>query len=32
MKNLYVGNMSFQITESDLTELFKAFGQVRACA
>ena len=28
MKNLYVGNMSFQITESDLTELFKAFGQV----
>jgi RNA recognition motif-containing protein len=29
MKNLYVGNMSFQITESDLTELFKAFGQVR---
>ena len=28
MKNLYVGNMSFQTTESDLTELFKAFGQV----
>jgi RNA recognition motif-containing protein len=28
VKNLYVGNMSFQTTESDLTELFKAFGQV----
>ena len=28
MKNLYVGNLSFQTTESDLTELFKAFGQV----
>jgi RNA recognition motif-containing protein len=28
MKNLFVGNMSFQTTESDLSELFKAFGQV----
>src|SRR5271163_4280894 len=28
MKNLFVGNMSFQTTESELTELFKAFGQV----
>ena len=28
MKNLFVGNMSFQTKESDLTELFKAFGQV----
>jgi RNA recognition motif-containing protein len=28
MKNLFVGNMSFHTTESELTELFKAFGQV----
>jgi cold-inducible RNA-binding protein len=28
MKNLFVGNMSFQTTESDLQEMFKAFGQV----
>src|SRR5580698_9699040 len=28
MKNLFVGNMSFQTTESDLTELFKGFGEV----
>jgi cold-inducible RNA-binding protein len=28
MKNLFVGNMSFQTTEGDLSELFKAFGQV----
>lgn len=28
MKNLFVGNLSFQTTESDLNELFKAFGQV----
>lgn len=28
MKNLFVGNMNFQTTESDLNELFKAFGQV----
>ena len=28
MKSLFVGNMSFQTTESDLTELFKPFGQV----
>ncbi len=28
MKNLFVGNMSFQMTESELSELFKAFGQV----
>jgi cold-inducible RNA-binding protein len=28
MKNLFVGNMSFQTTESELSELFKAFGRV----
>src|ERR1700682_5510950 len=28
MKSLFVGNMSFQTTESDLGELFKPFGQV----
>jgi len=28
MKNLFVGNLSFQTTESDLQELFKPFGQV----
>jgi RNA recognition motif-containing protein len=28
MKNLLVGNMSFQMTEADLNDLFKPFGQV----
>jgi cold-inducible RNA-binding protein len=28
MKSLFVGNMSFQTTESELSELFKPFGQV----
>jgi|SRR5690348_2991641 RNA recognition motif-containing protein len=28
MKNIFVGNMSFQTTEGDLGELFKPFGQV----
>ena len=28
MKNLFVGNMSFQTTEADLNALFKPFGQV----
>jgi cold-inducible RNA-binding protein len=28
MKNLFVGNLSFQTTESELTALFKEFGQV----
>jgi len=28
MKSLYVGNMSFQTTEADLTALFRPFGQV----
>jgi RNA recognition motif-containing protein len=28
MKNLFVGNMSFQTTESDLRALFEPFGQI----
>jgi len=28
MKNLFVGNMSFQTTEGDLNALFKPFGQI----
>jgi len=28
MKKLFVGNLSFQTTEGDLTALFKGFGQV----
>jgi RNA recognition motif-containing protein len=28
MKNLFVGNMSFQTTEAELSALFKPFGQV----
>ena len=28
MKNLFVGNLSFQTTESDLRALFEPFGQV----
>lgn len=28
MKNLFVGNMSFQTTEGDLRALFEAFGEV----
>lgn len=28
MKNLFVGNLSFQTTESDLTALFKGSGEV----
>jgi len=28
LKNVFVGNLSFQTQESDLSELFKAFGQV----
>ena len=28
MKNLFVGNLSYQTTESELTELFQSFGQV----
>ena len=28
MKSLFVGNLSFQTTESDLTTLFRPFGQV----
>ena len=28
MKNIFVGNMSFQTTESELNALFQRFGQV----
>ena len=28
MKSLYVGNVSFQTTESDLTSLFQPFGEI----
>ncbi|MBI4463465.1 MAG: RNA-binding protein [Acidobacteria bacterium] len=28
MKNLFVGNLSFQTTESDLTSLFEPFGEI----
>lgn len=28
MKNLFVGNMSFQTSETQLQEIFKVFGQV----
>ncbi len=28
MKNLFVGNLSFQTTEGELTDLFNGFGQV----
>ena len=28
MKNLFVGNMSFQTTESDLRSLFETFGEL----
>ena len=28
MKNIFVGNMSFQTTETELRELFEPFGQV----
>ena len=28
MKNLYVGNMSFQTTESDLRTVFEPFGEI----
>jgi len=31
MKNLFVGNLSFQTTESDLQALFEAFGEVTRC-
>jgi len=28
MKNIYVGNLSFQTTEQDLEAAFSAYGQV----
>ncbi len=32
MKNLFVGNLNFQTGESELTDLFKGFGQVSRVA
>ncbi len=26
--NIYVGNLSFEVTEQDLQEIFEAFGEV----
>ncbi len=31
-KNLYVGNLSFQVTSDELQELFEAFGEVRSAS
>jgi RNA recognition motif-containing protein len=28
--NIYVGNLSYEVTEEDLQEAFKAFGQVES--
>lgn len=28
--NIYVGNLAAEVTEQELTELFKAFGQVKS--
>lgn len=31
-KNLYVGNLSFQVTSDDLQELFAPYGEVRSAS
>ena len=29
--NIYVGNLSYDVTEEDLKQAFEAFGQVELC-
>jgi cold-inducible RNA-binding protein len=31
MKNIFVGNMSFQTSENELREVFEAYGEVSRC-
>lgn len=31
-KNIYVGNLSFQVTSDDLRDLFSAYGEVKSAS